>query len=382
MTYPSLVALFGATQGLLLSLVLLLQPSGRRSANRLLAAFILAESLRLFLLAFTYGAMILARPEPYALLNVTMALGPLLYFYVRALTEPEFTVGRHMFWHFVPALVLMFASLPWLHSLSEVQWQTDRGTQTSASYFFWSSFLPIVGFISLMVYALMSYRKLAPYRRLISEHFSAIESINLNWLRVLILFCLATAVTSTVIEVLRLLSGSNLGPRVLVSLVMSVTMIYSIGFMGMRQPRIFQPRERREPSTRADQQRTPRPGKYEKSGLNQQESAILWEKLEQLMDRQQPFLHNGLKLTELAEMLDVVPNHLSQIINTHASQSFFDYINRYRVDRAKELLRDEAHNKMPIVQLALESGFNSQNTFYNQFRKKTGTTPSKYRQGV
>jgi len=372
MTYPSMVALFGATQGLLLALVLLLQRGGRRTANIILGAFILAESLRLFLLAFTYGGFYLSRPEPYALLNVTMALGPLLYFYVRALTEPRFKVNKStLWWHLAPAAVLMLASLQWLHSLSGDQWQTEVNMHASTRLFFWSSIGPIIGFISLMVYALLSYRKLAPYRQLISEHFSALESINLNWLRVLIFFCLATAVTSIAVEGLRLLSTNNLGPRVLVSLVMSVLMIYSIGFMGMRQPQIFQAEEKK---SSAD--------KYKKSGLNQQESAILWDKLELLMQTEQPFLHNGLKLTELAEILDVVPNHLSQIVNTHAGQSFFDYINSYRVQRAKELLRDPAHSDQSIAQLALESGFNSQNTFYTQFRKKTGTTPSKYRRGV
>jgi AraC-like DNA-binding protein len=379
MTYPSMLALFGATQGILLALVLLLQTGGRRTANRILGLFILAESLRLLLLAFTYGGLVLPRPEPYALLNVTMTLGPLLYFYVRALTEPDFRINRNMLWHFLPAILLTVACLPWLHSLSKIQWQTDQGTQTSASYFFWSSFLPIVGFLSLMVYALLSYRKLSPYRLLISEHFSSFESINLNWLRVLIFFCLATAITSVAIEVLRLLSGSNLGPRVLVSLVMSVMMIYSIGFMGMRQSRIF---AAGDTGLQQSGRRSQSSEKYEKSGLSQQESAILWGKLELLMAAQEPYLHNGLKLTELAELLDVVPNHLSQIVNSHANQSFFDYINSYRVERAKELLRDCAHNKRPILQLAMESGFNSQNTFYNQFRKKTGTTPSKYRAGL
>jgi AraC-like DNA-binding protein len=371
-TYPSFVALFGATQGLLLALVLILQTSGAQLANRILSAFLLAESLRLLLLAFTYGDFYLPRPEPYALLNVTMALGPLLYFYVRALTEPNFALEPSMGWHLLPALVLMLGSLNWLHGLSQLDWQTSREVALSASYFFWSSFLPIVGFISLMVYALLSYRLIAPYRALIAEQFSSIEEIKLSWLRVLIFFCLATALTSIGIEVLRLLSGSNLGPRILVSLVMSVAMIYSIGFMGMRQPLIFE-----EGSPR------PRDGqKYQKSGLNEEESTILWGKLESLMDREEPFLQNGLKLTELAEMLDVVPNHLSQIINTHAGQSFFDYINQYRVDRAKQLLLDPDYSDQAITHLALEAGFNSQNTFYNQFRKKTGTTPSKFRRGV
>ena len=372
MTYPSFFALFGATQGFLLAAVLLLQTSGARLANRMLAAFLLAESLRLFLLAFTYGALYLPRPEPYALLNVTMALGPLLYLYVRALTEPEFRLQAPMAWHFLPALVFMLGSLDWLHGLSQLDWRSDRSVTLSASYFFWSSFLPIVGFISLMVYALLSYQLIAPFRALIAEHFSSIESIKLSWLRVLIFFCLATALTSIVIEVLRLLSGSNLGPRILVSLVMSVLMIYSIGFMGMRQPQIFDEGKARG-SERA---------KYQKSGLSSEESSILWAKLETLMDQEAPYLQNGLKLTELAEILDVVPNHLSQIINTHAGQSFFDYINQYRVDRAKALLQDPACSEQAITHLALEAGFNSQNTFYNQFRKKTGTTPSKFRRGV
>ena len=152
--------------------------------------------------------------------------------------------------------------------------------------------------------------------------------------------------------------------------------------MGMRQPQIFQSGEAQTTTTGQAGETPSNTDKYKKSGLNRQESTILWEKLELLMQAEQPFLHNGLKLTELAEMLDVVPNHLSQIVNTHAEQSFFDYINSYRVQRAKQLLRDPSHGDQPIAQLALESGFNSQNTFYNQFRKKTGTTPSKYRRGV
>ena len=151
MTYPSMLALFGATQGLLLTLVLLLQPGpgpngGRRSANAILGAFILAESLRLFLLAFTYGGLYLPWPEPYALLNVTMALGPLLYFYVRALTEPQFKVNEStLWWHLAPAAVLMLFSLRWLHSLGGDQWQSAANSQSSTSLFFWGSILPIIG---------------------------------------------------------------------------------------------------------------------------------------------------------------------------------------------------------------------------------------------
>ena len=302
-----------------------------------------------------------------------------MYFYVRALTEPDFSIDRRMGWHLLPMAVLMLGSLNWLHGLNTDDWVREGQLATPSRYLFWASWLPIVGFASLMIYALLSYRLIRPYKSLIAEQFSALESINLNWLRVLIFFCLATALISGLVEVLRLLTAAQMGPRVLVSLLMSVAMIYSIGFMGLRQPLIFNQREADIFDRHRVESDEKSAGKYLKSGLTAQESDILWVKLKALMEREQPYLHNGLKLTELADMLDVVPNHLSQIVNSQSGQSFFDFINDYRVEQAIQLLLDPLKASLSVVQLAFEAGFNSQNTFYNQFKKRTGTTPSKFR---
>jgi len=53
-----------------------------------------------------------------------------------------------------------------------------------------------------------------------------------------------------------------------------------------------------------------------------------------------------------------------------------EYLNELRISRAKELLVD---TKDKILQIALQSGFESLSTFYTQFRKVAGVSPNEYR---
>jgi len=209
-------------------------------------------------------------------------------------------------------------------------------------------------------------------------------------LKLLIYFCLATAVVSAAVEITRLSTDFNLGPRIFASLIMSVMMIYGIGIMGIRQPAILgigewivNGKNEQQATTEPPQDEKgavdKAPEKYLKSGLNSEESKILWDKLQVFMQEQKPYLENGLKLNDLADLMDLLPNHLSQIINTHAEKSFFDFINGYRVEAAKKLLKDTERKHLSVAHIAMEAGFNSQNTFYNQFKKHTGTTPSKFK---
>ena len=54
---------------------------------------------------------------------------------------------------------------------------------------------------------------------------------------------------------------------------------------------------------------------------------------------------------------------------------------KFANEEVKQLV-DTAKQRLSIATIALDAGFNSQNTFYNQFKKHTGTTPSKYKKSV
>jgi len=60
-------------------------------------------------------------------------------------------------------------------------------------------------------------------------------------------------------------------------------------------------------------------------------------------------------------------------------KSFYDYINHYRVEEARQLLIDPGKAGYKISSIAYDAGFNSVSTFNEVFRKFTGLTPSQFR---
>ena len=127
------------------------------------------------------------------------------------------------------------------------------------------------------------------------------------------------------------------------------------------------------------------PGKvqrYAKSGLGVQQLDELKGRLQELMEAERVFLRPDLTLPELADALDCSVNHLSQAINAGFGMSFFDYVNRQRVDAAIDLLDPAGEESPTVLDVALQVGFNSTSTFYVAFRKVTGKTPAQYRRDL
>ena len=79
---------------------------------------------------------------------------------------------------------------------------------------------------------------------------------------------------------------------------------------------------------------------------------------------------------EIAAYLHYSNNYLSKLFSRHIGISVRDYINAFRVDAAKKMLRETA---CPIGDIALDVGFDSMAYFSTVFRKSTGITPAQYR---
>lgn len=96
------------------------------------------------------------------------------------------------------------------------------------------------------------------------------------------------------------------------------------------------------------------------------------------MDAKKPYLNMYLNLSELAESLNTYPHYLTQILNTIFYQNFYDFINSYRTDEAKNELINPHNNNLTILAIAYNCGFNSKSSFNRIFKQKTGVTPSEY----
>jgi len=122
-----------------------------------------------------------------------------------------------------------------------------------------------------------------------------------------------------------------------------------------------------------------RPGKYAKSGLCERQLALYKERLELAMRTERVYLRSDLTLPKLAKVIDCSVNHLSQVINAGFGMSFFDYMNRYRVEHAKGLLAELEGKGSAVLNIAFTVGFNSNSAFYAAFKKYVGQTPAQYR---
>ncbi len=85
-----------------------------------------------------------------------------------------------------------------------------------------------------------------------------------------------------------------------------------------------------------------------------------------------------LSLVLLAEKLELTTHELSRIINTVLKKSFNDFINEYRIAEVIQKMQNPVYDRLTLLGIAFDSGFNSKTTFSRAFRRVTGKTPGEY----
>ena len=91
------------------------------------------------------------------------------------------------------------------------------------------------------------------------------------------------------------------------------------------------------------------------------------------------YMNADFSLKKLSEDLNFSESYLSKKIRQHYNFNFSDFVNSYRVEKAKEYLKAQEFDNYTIESIGLECGFNSKSTFYLAFNKFTGTTPTEFR---
>lgn len=100
------------------------------------------------------------------------------------------------------------------------------------------------------------------------------------------------------------------------------------------------------------------------------------------LQKEKLYLIPEFSLTELAQKTGVPVNLLSMVINSQLHTTFPDLVNRYRIERAKELLPDMKKNKTTIETIAYDCGFCNRTSFYTAFHKFANCSPSQFIQDL
>jgi len=390
MNWLSDIALAGAAQSLLLAVALLVIRNTNLKANAFLSAFLLVQFLKLIGVAYFNRDL----PVPALLFYIkglSLFDGVLLFFYVRALSDPRLNLTRTLSKHIIPlaALLVIFIAI-----VQQAPTVLDRNNLQAvlAPWRDLSQWLAV--FIAALTLCYLGYARqhLQRYRHKIEQSYSSLDKISLVWLDILLLLGMGLWLCGLLLYLFWQEGDRGLLYRDCLTLVALLSYIYLIALGGMRQPDIFRilqsgnPTPEKEPSaaekepaaavayTKVSTDTQTSPEKYQKAGVDGSQAEKIWVLLQALMQRDQPYLNQDLTLTDLSELLGFSTNTVSQVINSHSSGSFYQFINHHRVEEAKRILTTD-FNTGSLLDASERAGFKSQSTFYQHFKQHTGQPP-------
>lgn len=120
---------------------------------------------------------------------------------------------------------------------------------------------------------------------------------------------------------------------------------------------------------RKRRQQTPSP-----SSVNPHE--ILMQRICLLMEQQKPFLQSNIKISDVASLLGTNSRYVSDCIKTVRGCSFTHFVNKYRIDYAQQLMRQQPGIK--ITEVYIKSGFANETSFFRTFKMIVGMTPKEW----
>ena len=367
-----IISILASFQLLFVAFFLFTHKKGNRSNNRLLGLIFLLFSLSLGDFAVRISGIELK----YQLIHLIddgffLLYGPLLYFYVRRVVFVDLRWRAKDLLHLIPYSIYCMYLLYALFAVGlEDQLELTRNIET-ASLPAWLYLAGLSVYIYTLVYLWMAYRTVNTYSSIIRNKFSSLEKINLNWLRFILHSFAAITIIAMVHNVVPVLgSFVFLYATLILLLIFTFFFINRVLVKALSQPEIFAGIELKEAKE-----------KYIGSGLSEDEIENLHSRLQSLLEKEKLHLNPDLNMQDLAERMQVSTKTVSQVINQRSGKNFFDFINTYRCEEAKKLMR-ESDPKVTILEILYEAGFNSKSSFNKEFKKLTGSTPTEYRRSL
>jgi len=369
-----IVALLGAVQGLILAGVLAVKRRNR-TANRVLAVDIL--SFTIYLATSVYHAAGLEQVFPHffgAAYLMPLLYGPLTYLYAVTASDRSRRLTRRDALHFVPFVLAIVLTLP-IYLMSGADKTAFYHALQRGERPLLLQVLDPLKLLSGITYVGVTLLFLRRHRARIEDSYSSLEHVNLQWLVRLAAAGAGIWVLAVVFQVTDFGRGDDI-----ITLALAL-LVYGIGYMALRQPEIFRfdTGESPVPAAESMVQTGQSESRYERSGLSDWQGAALKKALLASMDRDRPWQNSDLTLADLAQRLSTTPHKLSEVLNSQLRQSFYDFVNGYRVRQVQRRIESEDAKNLTILSLALDAGFASKSTFNDVFKKHTGKTPSDYR---
>ncbi|WP_298475494.1 helix-turn-helix domain-containing protein [uncultured Maribacter sp.] len=281
----------------------------------------------------------------FAGLAFLLLIGPLLRWYVLAMTKPNYKLSKSFFLEIIPFLVVFILSLfireKWFDTKNEIIIVLFGGV--------------LIGiYIHFAFYIFMSWRILKNIKKEYknSEQTKS-QKVIIYWLGIL-LIGFAIIWVSYFFNIIENTVPYITGP------IMYAIAVYFLSFKAF-QLKVTD---------------------IDGNAFVKNDDSAVFSKMVKLIVENKLYLEPYTSLSSVSKLIGKSTQKVSEIINQYAKQNFNDFINYYRVQEAKKMLSDEDKKKYTISSVAFDSGFSSLSSFNSAFKKFEGQTPSSYRKKV
>lgn len=104
----------------------------------------------------------------------------------------------------------------------------------------------------------------------------------------------------------------------------------------------------------------------------------LSERMIAFIEEQKPYLDQDFSLDSLAELMDVPKHHLYYCFRNILQTKFTTLRTQYRIEHAKQLIREADLRKITLDAIGHASGFASRSGFYKTFKEEVGCSPGEF----
>jgi AraC-like DNA-binding protein len=328
--------------------------SKKQTTSQYLGVLMLVQGVANAILWFNNSAFVSYFPYfIFVALSLRFLWGPMLFLFVKSALRQNISRTLLHFLPFVGVFIYLVYQTILLSQTDLVEIVTKKNILFSRYKIF-----NFAIYFQNITYILMCILAVFKYQSNLFKQFSNHEKIKLNWLfNTLVVLALVHFMIPIIFLYLDLQYFKNL------YLIQLPVLLY-ISWNTWRQPQILEQTDLVETNT---------------AEILSEKIIDKKEVLIKIMEIQMPFLNTELTIKNLAELIELPPYQVSELINKGFNKNFYDFVNYFRIEEAKMQLLNPKNDNLTLEGIGNNCGFKSKSTFFAIFKKITGYTPSEFR---
>ncbi|MGE8290072.1 MAG: helix-turn-helix domain-containing protein [Sphingobacterium sp.] len=302
---------------------------------------------------------------------------PIFYLYIISVCYADFKLKPKYLLHLLPFLIVNLILLPRFYTVDAASKMSFIQNRQSMIEF---QFIHILIHFQIIIYMITVFRVLRKSKKLYLENYAGKNISSYNWL-------FQFAIVMTILYLVALLKNifkfsdyPHIAEWLKIGLLVSCLFIFCwYLFKALNNPELFRNIDSKLKlvSELVSEEKSSHQSMMDEVEQNEE---IL--KLRRYMVEKKPFLNPSLTIQDVSNDIEIPIRDLSLLINHQIGQHFYDFVNSYRIENAMDILKDDTKNKVTILEILYEVGFNSKSSFNTAFKKHTGDTPTSYRKNL